>query len=209
MDEITAKNNKRDLRVYRILVAMVIVISMIIAFGVSLITIDYDGTANISSAVLYAFMDKEITDEDPDSDTYGMTFYCERNKDFDAENDQPVNACKYYYLAGKEKVYLEDGVYYPAEYYMEDSDATSVPVYIAFIYSATDGIKILKNVCTVVAVIILLAFFSFFIYLWYLNWCRRQDLAKQEEQDYLHMKRSIETYLTEEKPSKKKLKKRR
>jgi uncharacterized protein YxeA len=186
MDEVTLLENKKDLKLYRFAIILVFITALIIASVVGVSTMNYNNVAGASNTFLGLLMDDQITDNTEDSDTYGMTFYREKNEDYNADEDQPIDAFKYYYLdSDNNKQYLTEGVYYPPEYYFvdEDVDVSPVFVYLGFYTTAFQKIQVLKNVAKVIIAVVALAVAAGFIYLWYRSWCRRQAIQKQYQRE--------------------------
>ncbi len=115
--------------------------------------------------------------------TYGMVFYREKNKDYDALKDEPIQAFNYYYKDDKGKrIDLENGVFYPADYYNKEKDVSSVPVYAGFYLQAMENWKVVKKVLTAVVCVVIAALVVFAIWLWYVSW-RRREIAKRQRQN--------------------------
>lgn len=190
----TAIQNAKDLKFYRFIIAMTFVVSIIIALVVGISTISserdsYIAQANVTNTFIDIFMPSSITDPaDDDTCTAGMTFFCERNKEYDAVKDQPIDAFKYYYETSKgEKIYLEEGVYYSPEYYMENTQpgfATSAAVYVAFYHQAVTNINVFVNALKIVLSILGVLVFCALIYIWYRSWSRREDERQARQKEF-------------------------
>ncbi|MBR0412883.1 MAG: hypothetical protein IJI47_04895 [Eubacterium sp.] len=131
-----------------------------------------------------------------DSDGKKMTFYIEENKKFDAKKDDPIDAYKTYYLDEKDnKVYLKDGIYMTDKEYAESKRIKSDSgknndsevrenigqgqmVTVGFLYSAQEKAnKVLAGFRWVTAIFAVCCA-AYLIYLWYLDWSRREDKKK-------------------------------
>lgn len=176
MDAKTREQNLKDLKLYRLIIAFVFILVIAIALIIGKVTINsYSADAYFTNNFLNLLMEKQITSID-EIDGKHLTFTREINKDYDVEKDQPVDAFTYYLLSDDgSKVALDHGVYYPASYYMENSDTTPVQVAAGFLLSAQKNVRIFTNVMTVIAVLIGLAFLAFLIYFWYRSWCKREE----------------------------------
>ncbi|MFR5876197.1 MAG: hypothetical protein ACLUFN_06880 [Eubacterium sp.] len=179
MDKKTKIQNQKDLKLYRLIIAFVFIITAAIALIVSVITINsYSSEAYFTNKFLDILMEDEITSEEM-IDGRITTFGREVNKDYDAQTDLPIDAFKYYYYDGNGKrIDLPDGNYYPSGYAI-DEDVKPIPVYLGFYYTAAEKMQIVKNVLSVIIAIIVLAVIAFIIYLWYRIWCNRQDRLKE------------------------------
>lgn len=183
-NEQAKKQNARDLKFYRFCIAMTFVVSIIIALVVGISNVDsYKLEAAATNEVLNLLMPKQIKGEGaPNVD--GMVFYREKNKEYDVEKDEPLKAFNYYYINSEgKKQYLEDGIYYPPEYYMENSNVNPVMVNLGFYFRVQQNLQVLKNVLTVLAVLLALAVCAGLIYVWYHFWSIREDkrIARQKE----------------------------
>lgn len=180
MNEIIREQNLRDLKLYRMIIAAVLLCSIVIGTIVGISTSDtFTAQANATNGFLTLVMPKHIDAIDQTGEgayTNGMTFYREKNKDYKPKEDEPVRAFNYYYLTedGK-RIDLENGNYYPPEYYDETKDVSPVPVYLGFYIKAMDNIKIVKNVIKVIVGIVVVALIFFGIYVWYLSWRKREE----------------------------------
>lgn len=179
MDEKTRIQNQKDLKFYRLTIAFVFIITIAIALAVTIVTIDsYSAEAYFTNKFLDVLMEDEITSDEL-IDGRITTFGREVNEDYDANEDQPIEAFNYYYYDGNGKrIDLPDGNYYPSGY-ATSSDVTPIPVYLGFYYTAAEKMQIVKNVLRVIIAIIVLALVAFVVYLWYRSWCKRQDREKE------------------------------
>lgn len=184
-NEQTKIQNAKDLKFYRFMVVMAFVAAIVIALIVGITTIDsYKAGANVTNAFTDALMPKQI-EGTADGGAEGMTFYREKNKDYDIDKDEPLAAFNYYMLTESgEKLYLEGGMYYPPEYYMENSKVEPVAVYLGFYFRLMQNLQIFKNVMTVIVSILCLGICAGLIYAWYRSWCRREDERKAREEEY-------------------------
>jgi amino acid transporter len=162
------------------MIAVVFIIAIAIGLVVAIVTIDsYSADAYFTNKILDVLMDDEITSTELIDNRY-ITFGREVNKDYDSDSDQPIEAFTYYYLDGDgNKTYLSDGYYYPADYYQEDSESTPIPVYLGFYYTALEHLQVVKNVLKVIVALIIVLLIAFVIYLWYRNWCKRQERKEE------------------------------
>jgi hypothetical protein len=120
---------------------------------------------SVSNKLVIAFMPKPITGNDNNKE---ITFYIEENKDFDEENDEPIDAFNtYYYDDNGERVDLYQGQY--------KSSTADMQVIIGFFYMAQQNLNVFKNAMSIVLAVIILVAIAFCIYLWYRSWCKRQD----------------------------------
>jgi hypothetical protein len=179
MDEKTRIKNQKDLKFYRIIIAVVFVISIAIALVVGIVTIDsYSADAYFTNKFLDVLMDDEITSQEA-IDGRVTTFGREVNKDYDPNEDQPIEAFNYYYYDGAgNRIDLPDGNYYPSGYAVS-SDVQPIPVYLGFYTTALQRVQIIKNVLKVLCAIIVVALIAFIIYVWYRSWCKRQEKAQE------------------------------
>lgn len=185
-NEQTKIQNEKDLKFYRLLVVMTFVASIIIAMIVGISTMDtYKAGAKFTNAFIFALMPSQI-EGTAEEGTEGVTFYVEKNKEYDANKDEPINAFSYYMLTSEgEKVYLEDGVFYPASNYMEgNKEVESVPVYLDFYLQIIQKVQIIKNVVTVLITLLCIALGVGLIYIWYRSWCRREDARQAREEEF-------------------------
>lgn len=184
-NEATKIQNAKDLKFYRFMVVMAFVVAIVIALIVGITTIDsYKAGANVTNAFTDMLMPKSIQGT-ADGGAEGMTFYREKNKDYDIDNDEPLAAFNYYTLTENgEKHYLDGGMYYPPEYYFENSTAEPVAVYLGFYFRLMQNLQVFKNVMTVIVSILCLAICAGLIYIWYRSWCRREDARKAREEEY-------------------------
>lgn len=184
-NEMTKIQNKKDLKFYRFIIAMFIVASIVIAIGVGISTIDsYKAGANATNGFIDMLMPKSIEGTE-EGGSAGLIFYREKNEDFDVEKDEPLAAFKYYMLSddGK-KLYLDDGMYYPPEYYMENSKVEPVAVYLGFYFKMYENLQTFNKVLKIVVAIICVALAAGLIYIWYRLWCRREDERKAREEAF-------------------------
>lgn len=183
MNEQTKIKNAKDLKFYKLMIVMTFVASIIIALVVGITTLDsYKAEAAATNAVIDILMPKKI--QGTEGDAKDLVFYREKNKEYDVDKDEPLKAFKYYMLNDKgEKMYLDDGMYYPPSYYMENSETEPVAVYLGFFARMLQNLQILKNVLTVISVILGLGVLALIIYAWYRSWCRREDerIAREKE----------------------------
>lgn len=183
MNEQTRIRNEKDLKFYKLMIVMTFVASIVIALVVGIVTIDsYKAEAAATNAVINVLMPKQI--QGTEGDAKDLVFYREKNKEYDANKDEPLKAFNYYMLNDKgEKIYLEDGMYYPPSYYMENSETEPVVVYLGFFARMLQNLQIVKNVITVVAVILGLGVLALIIYAWYRIWSKREDerIAREKE----------------------------
>lgn len=193
MNEQTKIKNAKDLKFYKLMIVMTFVASMLIALVVGITTIDsYKAGASATNIFIDILMPKQINGtkgikglEDLDESVSKMTFYREKNKDYDVEKDEPLKAFNYYIMNDEgRKIYLEDGMYYPPEYYMENSKTEPVAVYFIFFIKLFQNLQVLKNVLIVFAVIFGLGIFAALIYIWYRSWCRREDARIAREKEF-------------------------
>lgn len=179
MNEKTSIKDKKDLKFYRLTIALVFIIAIAIALVVGIVTIDsYKADAYFTNKFLDILMDDEITSTEM-IDGRITTFGREVNKDYNPDEDQPIEAFTYYYYDGAgNRIDLPDGLYYPSGYSV-DSDVSPIPVYAGFYLNAAQKLNIVKNVFKVVISLIVVAVIVFIIYLWYRSWCRRQEKANE------------------------------
>lgn len=190
MDEKTKQINAKDLKFYRFTIAVVVAIAIAIGLGVGVFTINSYGNNKEATDIFYRskivtnlLMNKKITSQEQIDGEY-MTFYREDNPDFDPENTDDVSeAISVYYIdENGEKQYLPDGIYYPNG----SVNGTVDPVNVrwGFYFTAFQNLRIVQNVLKTLMMPIALVVFVFIIWLWYRNWCKREDkkaeLAKQQ-----------------------------
>ena len=119
---------------------------------------------------VYAIMPKSLETEFGDEK---YTFYLEKNKDFDKEKDQPLNAFIVYYYEdndkSKTKISLKDG-----DTMIAQTESSSLMV-LNFLANAriTDGI--IKSIIKKVAIIDAVLFIPYLIYVWYITWSIKYD----------------------------------
>lgn len=191
MNEIINEQNKRDLKLYRLIIGAAILASAMIGIIVLISTGDvFTMEAKATNGFLTLIMPKQIEAIDQTGDgqyTNGMVFYREKNEDYNPKEDEPINAFNYYHLSPEgKKIYLKNGVYYPPEYYMKDRKEEVAPaqVYLGFYLKAMDNIKTIKNIVSVVVTLVILALIAFGIYLWYLSWRKREEAKRQNRRNY-------------------------
>lgn len=188
MDEKTKQINAKDLKFYRFTIAVVVVIAIAIGLGVGYFTLNsYEDSLsteiNFKSKFVTMLMDKKIT-TDKQIDGRYMTFYREDNPDFDpSTTDDVTKAIKVYYINdNEEKVYLDDGFYYPNG----SVNGTVENVYVigGFYYTVLEHLHTFQNVLKALLMLVAVLVLVFLVMLWYRNWCKREDkkaeLAKQQ-----------------------------
>ena len=188
MDEKTMQINAKDLKFYRFTIAVVVVIAIAIGLGVGYFTLNsYENSLsteiNFKSKFVTMLMDKKIT-TDKQIDGRYMTFYREDNPDFDpSTTDDVTKAIKVYYINDNdEKVYLDDGFYYPSG----SVNGTVEKVYVigGFYYTVLEHLHTFQNVLKTLLMLVAVLVLVFLVMLWYRNWCKREDkkaeLAKQQ-----------------------------
>lgn len=183
MDEKTRIENARDLKIYKGIIAIVFIISIIIAMVVGIVTTDnYVVEAKTTNGLINLLMPDSITGGAEADHVSGMTFYREKNKDYNPIKDEPISAFNYYYKTDEGKrIDLENGVFYPADFYNEAKKGQVQPVYVfaGFYFKAYENWKVVKRVVGTVITLVCLAIVGVFIYLWYLSWCKREDAKKE------------------------------
>lgn len=181
-NETTKIQNEKDLKFYRFMVVMAFVCSIVIALIVGITTVDsYKAGASVTNAFTDALMPKSIVGT-ADGGAEGMTFYREKNKEYDIDKDEPLKAFNYYVLTESgEKQYLDDGMYYPPEYYMENSTAEPVAVYLGFYFRLMQNLQVFKNVMRVIVAILCIGLGVGLIFIWYRSWSIREDKKKEQE----------------------------
>lgn len=184
MNEIIKEQNQKDLKRYRLIIAATFVVALVIALVVGISSMDnLVMEAKSVNAFLSVLMPDSIegtSNEGESAYTYGMVFYREKNKDYDALKDEPIQAFNYYYKdSDGNRIDLEDGLYYPPDYYNENKDVSAVPVYAGFYFQAMENWKVAKKVLNIVVGVTIAALIVFAIWLWYLSW-RRREIAKTQ-----------------------------
>lgn len=184
MNEQVKVKNEKDLKFYKLMIVMTFVASILIALVVGITTIDsYKAGASATNMFIDVLMPKQI--HGTEGSSKDMTFYREKNKEYDVEKDEPLKAFKYYIIGSNdEKIYLDDGMYYPPEYYMENSNVEPVAVYLGFFAGMLKNLQIFKNVLVVLSVILGLGILACVIYIWYRIWCKREDARIAREKEF-------------------------
>lgn len=163
---------KKQKRVIGIGIAFLVIFSLIIAGFVVV-----KSSETVQNSLMYLLMPKSM-DLEFEGDT--ITFYVEKNKDFSADKNQPIEAFKLYYYKdndkSKDKVYLEKGGRLSGE-----AQSTNLMV-LSFLVSANATMNILKAIGKYLLIILIVLFAIYLIYLWYLNWCKREDKRKEQNQ---------------------------
>ena len=102
-----------------------------------------------------------------------LTLYIEKNKKFDKTKNQPLEQFNVYYYkdndTSKEKIYLENGSTLKGE--KEESNL----MVLQFLGNATITDSIIRNVLNKILIVLCVLLGIYLIYIWYLDWCRRQD----------------------------------
>lgn len=180
----TVEQNQKDLKFYKFVIGFTFFVAIVIALAVAANQLGtaYTAEAFVTNKILNKAMPTEIYDDTEGSITYGMTFYREENKDFNENTDLPLTAFNYYYLNDDgEKVYLEDGIFYPAAYYNENEDEKADPVYVAFAFferGLTDITALqakAQKAITIAVIIFTILIITGLIYIWYRVWSKRED----------------------------------
>lgn len=185
MNEIIKEQNQKDLKRYRLIIAAAFAAAIVIALIVGISTMNsFVVEAKSTNAFLSVLMPESIegtSNEGESKYTYGMVFYREKNKDYDALKDEPIKAFNYYYKDNDgNRIDLEDGVFYPADYYNKKMDVNPVPVYAGFYIEAVQKWNVVKTVLKVVVAVVIAALVVFGIWLWYISW-RRREIAKRQK----------------------------
>lgn len=194
-NDFNVEQNEKDVKFYKFCITMAFVASLVIALIVGIVTcispnVDklsetaYTMNANVTNTTLSLFMPKSITDEQDGSPIQGYTFYREKNKEFNAKENLPLEAFNYYYFDkdGK-RIDLVDGVYIGAD----DNDkhtSDNIPVYLGFYIKAAEKFNIVGNVIKVITAILILCLIAGFIYIWYRVWSKKEDERQALQAEY-------------------------
>ncbi|MBQ9530952.1 MAG: hypothetical protein IJR70_02655 [Eubacterium sp.] len=110
-------------------------------------------------------------------DDKDLTLYVEKNKDFDKTKNEPLEAYKVYYYKDNDtstkKIYLKNGKTLKGE--KEESNM----MVLQFLGNATITDSIIRNILNKALIILFVLLACYLIYIWYLDWCRRQDKKKE------------------------------
>lgn len=123
----------------------------------------------IMSELTYSMMPKSIN---PVVDGQEVTFFVYKNKDFNQFKDKetPLKAFGFYYLDenGKNIDLSWDKVYV-------GSKGTKFTPNVWFMMKANEKLTKVKSVSSKVIPIVVILFVILLIYLWFKNWCKRED----------------------------------
>ncbi|MBR3737302.1 MAG: hypothetical protein IKN26_01055 [Eubacterium sp.] len=102
-----------------------------------------------------------------------LVLYIEKNKKYDKEKSQPLEAFQVYYYenndTSKEKVYLKNGTV------LKGKKEQSNMMVLQFLGNATITDSIIRNILNKTLVVLCILLVCWLIYIWYLDWCRRKD----------------------------------
>ncbi len=157
-----------------IICSIVSVVVLIAAVLTIMLTSNSVSTTIYNKAVL-GLMPNTITGVTADGE---MTFYVKSNKDYDAKKDgsEPINAFVFYY---KDKDGKDTEVDTAGNYV--DSSGTKHNVMLGFFAKGLEKLRKIQAVLKVVAVVMGIILLGVLIYLWYLNWCKREKKRKELE----------------------------
>lgn len=178
-----------------------IIFSLIVAAAVGgLVYINHNQT-EVSSNIMYLFMPKAITGHDNGNE---ITFYVEKNKDFNPKKDAPLNAYKiYYYDKNDKRVDTYQGHY--------KSPTNQIEAGLGFLISAKKNMNIFGNFLKVVLSAAALVAIVLLILLWYKLWNKKMDrieaLQAEEMERDLERQRYLDNQRYEASLSDKKVKK--
>ena len=114
-------------------------------------------------------------------DEKDLTLYIEKNKDFDKTKSQPLEQFNTYYYKdndpSKEKIYLKNGSTLKGE--KEESNL----MVLQFLGNATITDSIIRGTLNKILIALCVLLGCYLIYLWYLDWCRRQDKKAQKQSE--------------------------
>lgn len=160
--EKTKKNvnpKKKKIVIAAIIVGVIALIAILIGVNHTLIMSDFN----------YAMMPKSIT---ADVDGRNITFYKYKNKEFNQFKDKetPLKAFGFYYLDDNgKKVDLSWDKSFTG------SKGTTFTPNIWFMFKANDKLEKVKSVSSKVIPIVVIVLVVLIIYLWFKNWCKRED----------------------------------
>ena len=102
-----------------------------------------------------------------------LTLYIEKNKGFDKSKNQPLEQFNVYYYedndTSKKKIYLENGSTLKGE--KEQSNL----MVLQFLGNATITDSIIRGIIKKILIVLCVLLACYLIFIWYLDWCRRQD----------------------------------
>ncbi|MBR1763410.1 MAG: hypothetical protein IJ731_08630 [Eubacterium sp.] len=163
------ERTKKEKKVIGLGIALLVL--FVLSVGVRLAIIQ---SSPFYNTYAYMIMPKSIETVFDEKD---LTLYIEQNKDFDKTKNEPLEAYKVYYFedndASKKKVYLKNGTTLKGE--KEESNL----MVLQFLTSATITDNIIKNIIGKAIIVLCVLGVCYLIYLWYLNWCRREDKKKE------------------------------
>ena len=119
---------------------------------------------------VYAMMPKSLDLEFNDEE---ITFYVEKNKDFNKETDQPLKAFKIYYYENNDKksdkIYLDDGQTMIAQ------TESSTLMAVNFLADAKITSRIINRIANTVLIIDVILLVGYAILIWYVLWSKNYD----------------------------------
>lgn len=133
-------------------------------------------SGNALSSAISVVMPKTYEYKNGDTE---ITFYSEKNKDFDAKENQPLDAYTVYYFdEGGKKIVLENGEYATGEL-NEKGKEKKENITLAFLILTQVRFRKIQAVLKVVAIVYAVIVLAYLIYIWYLSWSRRYDKQKE------------------------------
>lgn len=144
-------------------IIITVVVVLIIAILAGTIGALNNAQANAYSSVLMLLMPDELADE-----STGRVYYVEKNKDYDAEKNAPLDAFLFYYLD-------DDGnrVDVPNGYYTDENGVTT-QVSLGFIAKAISNANSAKTVVSYVLVAVFVVALAGCIYVAYKIWLKKE-----------------------------------
>ena len=119
---------------------------------------------------------------DTEFDGKDMTFYVEKNKDFDKNKDMPITAFSVYYYEGNDtstkKIYLENGSTLKGE-----NESTNLMV-LNFLADSTITDRIIRQTIKDAIIVLCVLTVFYLIYIWYLIWSRNYDKKKERNKEF-------------------------
>ncbi len=146
----------------KILIIGIVVLLIVAILGASIGVLSNSKTDGYSELLLM-IMPEELTDE-----STGITYYVEKNGNYDPENQAPLDAFSFYYFdADGNRVEVPNGTY-------TDENGQDTQVALGFMVSAGKTVNTIKTVLSYVLTVVVLAVIAASIYIAYRIWLKKE-----------------------------------
>jgi len=171
MDKEKKTKTKQD----KLLIVFAIVLAVLILLPVCTKIVS-SSKMPFHTGYVYALMPKSLDLEFNDEE---ITFYIEKNKEFNKEKDQPLSAYKVYYYENNDKktdkIYLDNGQTMVAQ-----TESSSLMT-LNFLADAAITGRIINRIANTVLIVDAVLLVGYAIFIWYVLWSKKYDKEHGKE----------------------------